>query len=220
MPHINTGGTTPINIRVDQKRIVSPINTTPADTNCSLCAAAGAITHSTGRFTTSGDVARENPPVFSGGTRLAAEFNGQVPAFEHSQVFRHTPILLVDTPGNFNRINAQVVSGMAKYVCRKIGCVYEIKQDNRDAVIAWMKNKMTSCVFTFLTEGHWVFAHKSSTGVLEFIDYQTDKPGGAPTVSAQPILGITNKVFGPSTTATATAIAFVYKPTWVRAYPT
>jgi hypothetical protein len=239
MPHINDGGTTQINVRIDRFRMGKPIATTPADTNCSLCAAAAAIFHATGRFTTSGDVARENPPRFKSTDELAPEFRPTklkaevlsstvtlpappLPAYQHSQVFLHsTKLVDANSLGSVSLIepiNEGVARGMADYVKQKIGCTAEVKNDNRDAVIAWMKGKMQSCIFTFLTEGHWLFAHQNAQGVLEFIDYQTDKgPDGKPTVSSQPVLGITRKVFGPSNSLPATAIAFVIRPPWTEA---
>src|SRR5262249_5543845 len=146
------------NVRVDQFRNNRPQNTVPADSNCSLCAAAGAIMNATGRFTSSGDIATENTPVLSGTARLHNDFAGVMPAFQHNQVFMRKAALVSGGVGglsNVDSVNDGVAHKMAAYVSQKIGCQYEIHKSNRNAVLTWMNGKMANCIFTFLTGGHW-----------------------------------------------------------------
>jgi hypothetical protein len=213
MAHVNTGQTSSINVRIDQFRYTKPLCLIPADTNCSLCAAAGAIIHATGRFTTSGDVANDHPPVFPEDHRLASEFEGEAPIYQHNQTFtRHVKLAQsgLEGLGHTRALNELTTEKMATYLTDKTGCKHEIYKGTRKAVMAWMNERVATCFFTYYTEGHWNFARKSGEGALEFVDYQTDRENGpGPTISALPILGLTGGVYEPTETANATVIAFV-----------
>ena len=60
MAHINDASNALVNVRVDMagRNRLNPAEVNPAQTNCSLCACAGVITHGSGRIVTSGGVAR------------------------------------------------------------------------------------------------------------------------------------------------------------------
>ena len=60
MPHINDASNGLVNVRLDMagRNRLNPAEVNPAQTNCSLCACAGVITHGSGRIVTSGAVAK------------------------------------------------------------------------------------------------------------------------------------------------------------------
>lgn len=167
-----------------------------AQTNCSLCACAGVITHGSGRITTSGQVAALVDTV----SILNDEFKGVDPHYQHAETFSGkgwtgpAPNKIAAAASIGARNEAQI-KGISAYASRQLGVCRVLKmgdtaQGDVKRSLAEAKAYMAAMadhkfVFAVLADGHWNFAHRVGAAI-QFVDYQTDHPdlGGAPTVGA------------------------------------
>jgi len=193
MPHINTGRSDHLNLRVDRRRHYNAVGGIPAELNCSLCTAAAVVTHATGNFTTTSDVAAEFP--YRG--TLHPDFQAD-PAYQHSNTFSGDTYKK-SGPANISDINDSQIRGVISFCRDKINrgksgilIVIESASQPLPNAKAEMRAMGSEYLFAVLVEGkgHWNFAHNPSQG-LEFIDYQSDHADYAGAVHGpDPMLGI------------------------------
>jgi hypothetical protein len=198
VPHINDASNALVNVRIDRYRYHAQrgVMLVQAQTNCSLCACAGVITHGSGRITTSGQVAALVDTV----STLNDEFKGVDPHYQHAETFSGkgwtgpAPNKIAAAASIGARNEAQI-RGITAYASRQLGVCRVLKmgdtaQGDVKRSLAEAKAYMNAMadhhfVFAVLADGHWNFAHRVGAAI-QFVDYQTDHPdlGGAPTVGA------------------------------------
>ncbi len=190
MPHINDARAENLNLRIDKFHHIRGVLGKSAELNCSLCAAAAVVSHLTGNFTTSGDVAAAFP--FTG--KLHMSYSGVNPNYQHALTMSKQPYRKA-SPSDIGTINAAQINGIKTFCIDRIPDL-QIIIESTSQELAHAKAEMTKMgpehVFAVLItgHGHWNFAHFMGDS-LEFIDYQSDHPSYAgPAYGPDPMLGI------------------------------
>jgi len=195
VPHINDASNALVNVRLDMagRNRLRPAEVVPAQTNCSLCACAGVITHGSGRFVTSGGVATiaRQQVVLRPGVVL------DNPPQQHSQTLSGKGWF--GGPAGLDQvisINKMQIEMFSAHAARELGQVRVLRMGDTAAGDARRSLKEAKAyinamaketfIFAVLAEGHWNFAH-AVNGAIQFIDYQTDHEelGGKPTVGTE-----------------------------------
>lgn len=187
MPHLNDASNVQANVRIDKFRCQRPVEITQAQSNCSLCACAGVITHGKGELVRSGQVAQMVPTNVELHKELTID-----PHMQHARTFGcrgwqgpHPDDLR--SAGSIRSNNSNQIGGIVNYGSRALSLCRVLKMGDtgngdqprtlREAK-AYMK-AMADCGFIFAVlapaNGHWNFAHRVGHNI-EFIDYQTDHP--------------------------------------------
>jgi hypothetical protein len=200
VPHINDASNAMVNVRLDLagRNRLNPAVVNPAQTNCSLCACAGVITHGSGRIVTSGAVARiARQHGIPAGSVLRPGIIMDDPPHQHSKALSGKGWF--GGPAGLDQIesvNKMQIEMFAAHAARELGQVRVLKMGDTAAgdarrTLKEAKAYMSAMapegfIFGVLAEGHWNFAHAVG-GVIQFVDYQADHPelGGKPTVGAE-----------------------------------